>query len=472
MKRMVTRSTAVAAVLALALGLAACSSSKSSSSGSGSANLPECPIGAIDKASKPVNLVFWHSAQEENEKALKALTDKFNASQTDVKVTLVKQASYEETLTKWQASLANSTDLPGLVMLEDVALQNAIDSQNVLPAQSCVNAEKYDLSQFLPRVTSYYTVNKVLWPMPFNVSNPVMYYNKKLFAAAGLDPNKPPTTFDELKSAAEKLKGSVAVPISFKLDPWYSEMWLALQNKVYVNNGNGRDKPATQVEFNNPDGVAIWTFLDGLKKAGLLNTTPGGGFDNLLALGNVNAAITFDTSAALGTAVVAIGAGTFPQFTLNDVGVAPLPKPTGSASGGTYATGGAIYITKAKASPPAVQEAAWRFAKYLNIPENQAQFAGQSGYIPITEAAANTQTIKDLWAKYPFYKVAYDQLNTGPQTDATAGPVVGNATGQRKEVTNAMQAMFNGGLSPQQAVNQAATNSNNVIQQYNASVGR
>jgi len=469
MKRIVIRSTAVAAVLALAL--TACSGSDKDS-GSGSGTLPECPLGAIEKAEKPVNLVFWHSLQEENEKALKLLTDKYNASQGDVKVSLVKQSSYEDTLTKWQASLSGSTDLPGLVMLEDVALQNAIDSQSVLPAQSCVNADNYDINQFLPRITNYYTVNKVLWPMPFNTSNPVMYFNKKLFAAAGLDPNTPPTTFDELKNAAEKLKGRVATPISFKLDPWYTEMWLALQNKVYVNNGNGRDKPATQVEFNNPDGVAIWTFLDGLKKAGLLGTAPAGGFDNLLAIGNVNAAITFDTSAALGTAVSEISAGTFPQVTINDIGVAPLPKPTANASGGTYTTGGAIFITKAKASTPAVQEAAWRFAKFLNEPENQAQFAGQSGYIPISQAAANTQTTKDLWAKYPFFKVAYDQLNTGPETDATAGPVVGNATGQRKEVTNAMQAMFNAGLPPQQAVSQAATNSNNVIQQYNASVGR
>ena len=49
-----------------------------------------------------------------------------------------------------------------------------------------------------------YTVDKVLWPMPFNMSSPVLFYNKKAFRAAGLDPEKPPTTLDEVKADARR----------------------------------------------------------------------------------------------------------------------------------------------------------------------------------------------------------------------------------------------------------------------------
>ena len=41
--------------------------------------------------------------------------------------------------------------------------------------------------------------------MPFNTSNPILYYNKDMFKAAGLDPEKPPTTYEEITKAAQVL---------------------------------------------------------------------------------------------------------------------------------------------------------------------------------------------------------------------------------------------------------------------------
>ena len=57
--------------------------------------------------------------------------------------------------------------------------------------------------------------------MPFNMSGPVLYYNKKAFTAAGLDPNKPPTTLDEVRADAEKLKSQRAskAPLGLKTEP-------------------------------------------------------------------------------------------------------------------------------------------------------------------------------------------------------------------------------------------------------------
>ena len=48
-----------------------------------------------------------------------------------------------------------------------------------------------DISDILTRVVQYYSVGGVLYPVPFNVSNPVLYYNKVAFRKAGLDPAKP-----------------------------------------------------------------------------------------------------------------------------------------------------------------------------------------------------------------------------------------------------------------------------------------
>ena len=142
---------------------------------------------------------MWHSMPRANEETLQGLTDTFNSSQSDVKVTLVNQMSYDDTFTKYKAGLA-SGDLPDVVQLQESDQQQMIDTQTVLPASACAKADKYSFSDFLPRVLSYFTVDRTLYAMPFNTSGPVLFYNKKAFTKAGLDPEKPPTTLDEVRS--------------------------------------------------------------------------------------------------------------------------------------------------------------------------------------------------------------------------------------------------------------------------------
>ena len=124
-----------------------------------------------------------------NEDALKKLTDQFNGSQSDVHVTLVNQTAYKDTFEKYVAGLSTG-DLPDLVQIQDISLGQMIDTGSVLPAQACVKADHYDLSDHLKRVVDYYTVKGTLWPMPFNVSNPVFYYDQNAFTKAGLDPEQ------------------------------------------------------------------------------------------------------------------------------------------------------------------------------------------------------------------------------------------------------------------------------------------
>ena len=45
-----------------------------------------CPLAALKKAKKPVEITMWHSMPRANEETLQQLTDKFNSSQSDVKV--------------------------------------------------------------------------------------------------------------------------------------------------------------------------------------------------------------------------------------------------------------------------------------------------------------------------------------------------------------------------------------------------
>ena len=123
-----------------------------------------------------------------------------------MKVNLVNQIDYAQTFTKYKAGLATG-DLPDIVQLQETEQQQMIDTQTVLPAGVCAKADKFSFSDFLPRVISYFTVEGKQYAMPFNTSGPVLYYNKKAFTAAGLDPDSPPKTLDEVRAAAREAQG-------------------------------------------------------------------------------------------------------------------------------------------------------------------------------------------------------------------------------------------------------------------------
>jgi sn-glycerol 3-phosphate transport system substrate-binding protein len=432
------------------------------------ATLPKCPLAALKKATKPVEITMWHSMTQANETTLQKLADQFNSSQSDVHVKLVNQTTYRDTLDKYVAGLSTG-DLPDLVQIEDTGTQQMIDTQSVLPAAACVKADHYDLSDHIKRVIDYYTVNGTLWPMPFNVSNPIFLYNKKAFTKAGLDPNKSPSTFDEVKADAKKLKDSGAVSkagMGLKLDAWHLEQWTAMANKTYVNNGNGRKSRATGMTINTSAGVQVFTWLSDMVNGGFAVTNPADGssaFNNLLGIGSGDYGMTIDTSAVLGTVRTVLASGQYPNV---EVGVGPMPGPTG---GGHLVGGAALYISNK--SKPEKQAAAYEFAKFLNDPKSQITWAVGTGYIPIRKSAANSPEIKQLWATEPGYKVAFDQITTGVNDAATAGPVIGDYQGVRDAVLAAESTMFTDHVKPKAALKKATSDANATLQEYNSRVG-
>jgi len=432
--------------------------------------LPTCPLAALTQAKGTVNITMWHGLTQANETELDQLTSQFNASQSKVHVTLVNQTTYMDDLQKFVAGLSTG-DLPDIVQIEDTGLQQMIDTHAILPAASCIKADHYQsqLSDFIPRVVQYWSVKGVLYPMPFNVSNPVFLYNKKAFQKAGLDPNSPPQTLAQVMADAIKLKSSGAVAkagYGLKTDPWFLEQWLAKAGDPYVNNSNGRSGRATQAVFDNAAGKAVFAWMSQMVKSGnaIVNNDLTNPFDNLLGIGNGNYGMSVDTSATLGTITQLLSSGQYPNV---DLGVAPMPGPTGL--GGVLVGGAALYISSKSA--PAKQAAAWEYLKFLDSAATQASFGAATGYVPIRESSITMPVIQQLWAKIPGYKVAYDQLINGASNIATAGPVIGDYLGVRNAVRNAEESMFSGGTNSNSALAAALANANSAISAYNQRVG-
>ena len=69
--------------------------------------------------------------------------------------------------------------------------------------------EAFSPAAYLPAVTSYYAdAAGNMLSFPFNASTPILYYNKNLFRAAGLDAGNPPKTWPELGAAAKRLRAA------------------------------------------------------------------------------------------------------------------------------------------------------------------------------------------------------------------------------------------------------------------------
>jgi len=468
MRRPTTR-TLTAVALAAAFALAALPGSAGAVTARASSS--SCPLSALAKAQHPVQITAWHALTQANATAIQQLTDQFNASQSQVHVTLVNQPTYDDTQEKFVAGLSTG-DLPDVAQIQDTGLQQMIDTHAILPVQACVQADNYtsQLSDFIPRTLQYWTVKGVLYAMPFNVSNPVFFYNKKAFQKAGLDPNSPPSTLAQVMADAQKLKAAGAVKragYGLKTDPSDLEEWVAKAGQSYVNNSNGRSARATKAIFDASAAQQVFTWMSQMVKSGnavVNNDQNTEAYDNLIGIGNGNQAMTIDTSATLGTITQLLNSGQYPGV---DLGVGPMPGPSGP---GSVLVGGAAFYIVNKSSP-AKQAAAWEYLKFLDSPQSQATFAAATGYVPIRKSSVPLPPIQQLWAKIPGYKVAYDQLVNGPSNVATAGPVIGDYISVRNAVRNAEESMFSNGTNPKSALAQAEKNATSAIQAYNSRVG-
>lgn len=425
-----------------------------------------CPVDALDSASGTVTIDFWHGMTAELESTLTALTEEYNSSQDRVRVNLIYQGSYDEVAEKYLAT-ARGGDLPSLVQLEETRVQMGIDSRTMLPAQSCIEASGYDTSDHLPAVIDQFTVAGQLWPMPFNTSGPVLYYNKTLFAAAGLSEDDVPTTLDELRSVSEAIVESGAAPsgLAFELRPWYFEQWMAKGNQMIVDNDNGRTNRASSAYLDSDLALELFTFVDELIDEGLaINVGRNdSGVDSLLAIANEDVAMAFGTSAALGSILAVLDTGQFPDV---EVGVAPLPGPTG---GGVLVGGAGLWLVD-RDQTDEEKAAAWDYVAWLNEPEQQAAWHAGTGYIPIRQTAIDDAAVQDLWTEQPYFRVGYDQL-LASEADF-GGPVIGDYAGMRDAIVEALERMILNDGDPATVLADAKTRADSAIAAYNSSVSR
>lgn len=481
----------VALVAAGGLLISACGSPPSSGGGSGGreessggsgVDAKDCPIDALEKATGKVKVNMWFGGLVDPPKTV--LTDMvkaFNESQDKIEVTADNQGNaYAEVLRKYEGASSTPAQLPQIIYLEDTSLGEMVDKGQVLPAQACMEADDYDPTQITPAARAAYEVDGVLYPGYMNVSTPVLYYNKVHFQKAGLDPNNPPQTLDEIEAAAKKLKaaGVSTKPLSFLANQWFFSTWMAGIGQDVVNNNNGRDKVPTEATFDTPETQGILSKLDSMNKEGLLNPFPvtDGSIDHYLALVTEQSSMLVETSTASGTIAQALGGDITAAEAGIDFDVAAIDTtklvpasgeyPGVKAPGKVYASGGAFYILNT--ADPAQQAGAWRFLKFMLQPENVKKWHITGGYLPMVKEVVDDPDVRKFQQEDLvglLLKPAVDQLAAADPDQA--GPLIGPYTQFQSEIQGAMESVLFSGADPKQALGKAQDNVNAILKDYN-----
>jgi sn-glycerol 3-phosphate transport system substrate-binding protein len=432
---------------------------------------PDCPTGALDSAAGPIEITFWHGMNDVLEDSLIELTDAYNAGQDRVRVTLQNQTGYDAAIDKYIQSSPESR--PDIIQLPEYPLQTFAQSDTMIPVGACIEDSGFDTSPFLDRAIEAYTFQGVQWAMPFNVSNPVLYYLRPKFEEAGLDPDDSPITLEEMRAASQQIVDTGAATFGWVLDSgtnsgggWFLEQWFARAGEPYADNDNGRSAPATEVLFDSPTGVELMTFLQDMVNDGLAVSVGdnAGGQDTFLKLIDpaADGAMTIGSNASLAGVLGAIDGGLAPGLTGADVGVGPMPGP--SPEPGVNLGGASLWIVDGKGDAKAA--AAWDYITSLITAEAQSQWASRTGYVPVRSDALEIEPLLTTYAEDPRFRVAYDQMVGDVESQTSLAPVLGPQREVRVATSNATAAIFNG-ADVASTLADAASQANALIASYN-----
>ncbi len=405
------------------------------------------------RAQTPVEVEFYYPVAVGGAiaKTIDGFAQGFMKENPGIKITPIYAGTYQETIVKaLTAHKSGTPPVTSVVLSTDMF--TLIDEGAIVPFDNFAKTpeDKAWMKGFFPAFMLNSQTDGKTWGIPFQRSTVVMYWNKAAFKEAGLDPEKAPATWAELKDAATKLtkkdaSGNVTqwgVQIPSSGFPYWLFQTLTTANGAILANESG-----TKVTFDDPQVIEALQFWVDLGKAGIhppgvveWGTTPKDFFEK-------KAAIIFTTTGNL------TNVRNNAKFDFG-VGMIPANKRKGSPTGG-----GNFYIFK-KASA-AQQEAAFKFVKWVTQPERTATWSIDTGYVGTSPAAYDTSALNKYVADFPPAVVARDQLPFS---------VAEFSTHENQRVTKVLndgiQAALTGSKTPAQAMKDAQAEADRILRSY------
>jgi len=415
-------------------------------------------------AAAQTEIQFWHAMGGNLGETVNELAAGFNASQKEYKVTAVYKGSYTETLTATIAAF-RAKQAPHIVQVFEVGTATMMAAKGAVYPIHQVMAdanEPFDPKAYIGPVYGYYsTTDGKLLSMPFNSSTPVLYWNKELLQKAGLDPEKPPKTWDELGEMAGKV---VASGGKCGFTPQW-QTWTMIENYgawhdlPYATKANGFGGIDIELKFNDEPRIKhIQRLADWSKDKRFVYGGREGKSDSLFNGGEC--AFRVGSSGSAAGAEKALGR--------EKVGIAMMPyDPSVRAQPQNSIIGGAtLWVLQGK--PKAEYVGVAKFMTYLSGAAVQAKWHQDTGYVPITLAAAKATEDSGFYKKNPGRDVAVRELTLNPPTDNSKGLRIGNFPQIRDVVDEELENVWSGKKDAKTALDDAVKRGNELLKKFEA----
>jgi multiple sugar transport system substrate-binding protein len=393
---------------------------------------------------KKTKVTFWYGFGGPLGESLEGMIADFNSHHPDIEVSGASMGQYAALSQKIMAAIA-ANNPPALAQVYENWTANFIEAGAIVPLEVFIQGpdgfSQQDLEDIYPVFLEGGQFEGRMWTFPFNKGLPALYYNKEMFRKAGLDPDRPPRTWDEFRDMAMKLTvdtngdgnpeqwgTSFSIPTAFAM---YQQIMLQNGGQIMSPDGN-------RFLFNSPEGVAALQFLlDLIEKDGAAYIAPG----------------AYEHQTDFVSQKVAMIQGYIvsrkymePQLTF-EPGIAPVPQGEKQA---VLVTGTNLAIFS-KATQ-AQQQAAWTFVKWLASVEQQARWAIETSYVPIRRSALESEAMKAEFAKVPGLEAVMRQMD-----HAMAQPKSAEwFAGRRQLEEEAVEPVMRGKIGVKEALDKTA----------------
>ena len=323
-------------------------------------------------------------------------------------------------------TLAQAGDPPAIAYMGSRTLKQLAESELIIP----VAMTDEERATYAPPILGTITANGEQWGLPRAFSTKALFWNKDLFEQAGLDPETPPATWDELYAAARAVSENTdASGIGLAAADFDNTMHQFL-NYLYSNGGAVIDENG-EVVFNSPQTVEAMEFYGRL--AGVSQPGP-------TAYDRAGLRPLFQEKQ-----IAMIISGPWERTHMPDDvewGVAPIPA-------GPSGTNSTLLITDSLAifKGSGVEDAALSLGKWLANPDNQMEFELGEGLTPLRDHPRVATLIEEdpTWA--PFLASVE---NGGPE------PLVTDYVAVQDAIIEAVQGVVLGEVDAAEAVEYAA----------------
>jgi multiple sugar transport system substrate-binding protein len=354
------RRIGIVLVTGLAVSLSACTGQGASGSGSddgGSAN-------------GKVTLKFWNGLTGGDRKTIDKLIGEFNDSHKKVRVKSVPMpwdVFYQKLLTS-----VSSGNGPDIVAMDAGQIPKYADKGVLAPLDDFYGSKKHmDTSKLVPAAVNSSKFGGKNYGVPLNMATLMLFWNKTMFKEAGLDPTRPPKTWDEFASMAPKLskdKNGDGKPDKYAIA--LADHETVPMYPVLLWQGGGDVVSADGKQATLDDPKTLKTLKYWVKQVRSKHVSPVG-------LGGADADKLFQTEKA---AMEIVGPWVTTSF--SDAGVKyGVTRPFKGTEGQQTLSGVTSFGVSAKASPQ-TKKAAYEFFSFWNSKESQVKLSEGTGFPP------------------------------------------------------------------------------------------